>query len=370
MTLVGMYTLLFGYALRELLSAPYDKIILEFCGPGLLLHKKKKRIAAALAILWALVITSFSFDWWYHHSAFVGHNKSPLDIASFLQRVSPDRVDQAIFTADNIISFSTNWLADGILVCSYCIRPKCIYLHWEQIWRCYVLWENRKWMLSPLPVLLIADISKFLHYAYCLNWRAGIVIPCVPYVPPLSRNPVIGVIFLVIFYAISTVITVVGTSLIILRILAAAVENEPRAHHSAHHNIQRIIVESGILYSTAMVLAGISLFLQLLNHSEKVTHISGQISQYCQAVLVPLSVSRWFDTEQASYLIVSGNWANINRCTSGTRGFGIPDWRHTYSITSHLSKKRKGEWQCRHRHQLGPLITSARWGNNVRYPRG
>ncbi|KAF5315145.1 hypothetical protein D9619_007585 [Psilocybe cf. subviscida] len=235
--LCGQYTLLFAYALR------------------LLLQKGKKRISATLALLWVIVMISFSLDWWYHHAAFVVHNDTALDIAGFLQRVSPD-IDRPIFIMDNIFSVSSNWLADAIL-----------------IWRCYVLWEDKKWMLAPLPVLLVADV----------------VIPCVSYFSPFSNNIRLQVILLVSFYAISTAITVIGTSLIILRILVVTVEEPQGSHRSAYLNIQRVAVESGIAYSAAMILAGITFLLQLTQNNPGVIYFAAQASVYCQAALVPLS---------------------------------------------------------------------------------
>ncbi|KAF5315144.1 hypothetical protein D9619_007584 [Psilocybe cf. subviscida] len=235
--LCGLYTLLFAYALR------------------LLLHKGKKRISATLALLWVIVMISFSLDLWYHHSAFVVHSDTALDIAGFIERVSPE-IDQSIFIMDNIFSGSSNWLADAIL-----------------IWRCYVLWDNKKWMLAPLPILLVADI----------------VIPCVSYFSPLSNNPRIVITLLLTFYAISTTITVIGTSLIILRILVVTVEDPQGNRRSAYRKIQRVMVESGIVYSAAMILAAITSLLQLIQLSQGVSYFAAQASVYCEAALVPLS---------------------------------------------------------------------------------
>ncbi|KAF5315395.1 hypothetical protein D9619_007587 [Psilocybe cf. subviscida] len=236
--LCGLYTVIFGYTLR------------------LLLQKGKKRISATLTLLWVIVMITFSLDYWYHRAAFVNYNSSPLEIANFIQRVSPQRVDQSLFTADDMLSVSSNWLADAIL-----------------IWRCYVLWESRRWMLLPLPVLFVGDI----------------VIPCVLYFSPFANNQRLVNTLLLAFFAVSTVITVIGTSLIILRILVVAVEDPRGTRRSVYRNIQRIIVESGIVYSAAMVLAGISIFLGLTQRNETIVYMAGQCTMYFESALVPLS---------------------------------------------------------------------------------
>lgn len=127
---------------------------------GVLLQRGRKEISATLTLLWVVVMLTFAMDWWYHRSAFVDHDNSADEIVAYLLRITPPtRVDQAIFTADNMFSVSSNWLADAILV----RRDKPTQKHLvtvNQIWRCFILWDNKRWMLLPLPVLFIANIGN------------------------------------------------------------------------------------------------------------------------------------------------------------------------------------------------------------------
>lgn len=111
---------------------------------------------------------SFSLDWQYNRTAFVINNESPLDIAD---AVLNDASGEVFSILDNVAAFSCIWLADALLVCYGC-DDDILYMsenvHFDcQIWRCYILWEGKRWVLLPLPILLIVAIGKFIDSFFC-----------------------------------------------------------------------------------------------------------------------------------------------------------------------------------------------------------
>jgi hypothetical protein len=234
--LCGLYTLLFGYSLRTLLR-----------------KKNKKAYATMLTFLWVLVMLTFAFDWQYHRTAFVIDNDSPIHIAEVVTSLGV----KSIGILDNIFSMSCNLLADALL-----------------IWRCYILWENKRWVLLPLPILLTAAVVLGSISNFCQS-RGG-------------KNET-GITLLVIFFAVSLVITFVGTSLIILRILLVTKSSPLTTHTSAYRKIQRILVESGILYTIVTFVTVVTLALQIKLEAKQPSIPLDVLGAYTEAILVPMT---------------------------------------------------------------------------------
>lgn len=100
-------------------------------------------------------------------------------------------------------------------------------------------------------------------------------------------------IFLVSFFAISIAITFIGTSLIILSILLVTQHNPPTTHTSGYFKIQRVLVESGIVYTIAMFITGVTLGIQLIVPTTVSSMPLNELATYTEAVLIPLSVSQF-----------------------------------------------------------------------------
>lgn len=81
-----------------------------------------------------------------------------------------------------------------------------------------------------------------------------------------------------------------GTSLIVLRILLVTRSSPLTNHTSAYRKIQRILVESGILYTITMFISGITLLIEIIAHKPTSTPLN-DLATYTTAILVPLSVS-------------------------------------------------------------------------------
>lgn len=105
--------------------------------------------------------------------------------------------------------------------------------------------------------------------------------------------------FLIFLFSSSVIVTGIGTFLIIFRILSATRNNPSISSPSLYRKIQRIVVESGILYSTGMLITGISFGVSTkIDHDTKVNigamFASATVLAYSQAVLTPLAVSLFF----------------------------------------------------------------------------
>lgn len=98
--------------------------------------------------------------------------------------------------------------------------------------------------------------------------------------------------FLLSFFAVSLVITFTGTSLIILRILTVTHSSPLTSRTSAYRRIQRILVESGILYTLSMFIIVVILSLaQKIAEPTQSTLVIYAILEYVQAAALPASVS-------------------------------------------------------------------------------
>lgn len=105
--------------------------------------------------------------------------------------------------------------------------------------------------------------------------------------------------FLAALFLSSIIVTSVGTSLISYRILCTTRENPSIASLAPYRKIQRIVIESGVVYSIAMLIAGIIIVaVNVLLHRRPFTASDGVILEtkyavvltYTQALLTPLAV--------------------------------------------------------------------------------
>lgn len=161
-----------------------------------------------------------------------------------------------------------------------------------QVWRCYILWEDKRWISVPLPILLTAAIGK-CGFIFCTAVHYSNLCPVLGTLSNIPQftpaNAVDNVILLVSFFCVSIAITFVGTSLIILRILLVTRSSPLTTHTSTYRNIQRILVESGILYTIAMFITGVALGNPVSLHKQPSIPF-GDLGIYSQSFLVPLSV--------------------------------------------------------------------------------
>lgn len=116
----------------------------------------------------------------------------------------------------------------------------------------------------------------------------------------VAPGPTFVPYFVVALLLSSIIITGIGTSLIILRILFATRDNPSVSHPAVYRRIQRIVAESGVIYSFSMFITGITLAIAvgLLNEYDDT---SGEpcnmldscmvIVTYSEALLTPLAVS-------------------------------------------------------------------------------
>lgn len=107
----------------------------------------------------------------------------------------------------------------------------------------------------------------------------------------------------------SIIITGVGTSLIILRILSATRENPSIGNLAPYRRIQRIVVESGIVYLLGLVITGVPLAIarHIVNpppsrSATPVFLLCSVILTYSQALLIPLAVG--LCSRNYSYLLI------------------------------------------------------------------
>lgn len=120
------------------------------------------------------------------------------------------------------------------------------------------------------------------------------MIICIAFLWGSHNNSVITVIILFICLLFSSVvITGLGTSLIILRILSVTQNNPSIGSRAPYKRIQRIFLESGIIYSIGMLITGITLAANITQTAHRLLppQFLFQIVTYSEALLTPFAVS-------------------------------------------------------------------------------
>lgn len=123
---------------------------------------------------------------------------------------------------------------------------------------------------------------------------------CVAFIPnPTYGGPTYSMsTFVLILFSISIVITVLGTSLIVFRILSVTQGNASVPNTRTYKKIQRILIESGVIYTISMVITGIVLIIIQVVTLEASQFAPFEVLTYSQAFVTPLSVCLLF------YLVV------------------------------------------------------------------
>lgn len=142
-------------------------------------------------------------------------------------------------------------------------------------------------------MLLLADIGNYVYilrgaatHSKILHPVFGILSSVLIITQPFGRG---SAIFLVSFFVVSSVITFIGTSLIILCIVVVTRRIPLTTHTSTYRNIQRIVVESGLIYTIFMMITGITISVNTVRSSQP-SIPAGELGAYAQALLVPISV--------------------------------------------------------------------------------
>ncbi|KAF8999954.1 hypothetical protein BDQ17DRAFT_1427437 [Cyathus striatus] len=125
-------------------------------------------------------------------------------------------------------------------------------------WRCYILWLKNKWLLAAFGVLLLGE-SALMTTVFVKTTKYDFF-PC--------------------FLIISLVITVLATSMIIYRIVTISREAGTTRRY---RYIIEILVESGFIYSTSLLVIVVCFFLR------DVTPSAREASFYASSVLIPVS---------------------------------------------------------------------------------
>lgn len=145
------------------------------------------------------------------------------------------------------------------------------------------------------------------------NWSICLtVVTCIAFAWAYSEPSEIAFVALIIcLFFLSIVITALGTSLIIFRIVSATRNNLALGSRAPYRRIQRIILDSGIIYSAGMLVTGVALVVSIANPLHGVLgeplhiivgkrkiilqpnniSIIPQIVTYSQTLLIPFAVS-------------------------------------------------------------------------------
>lgn len=104
------------------------------------------------------------------------------------------------------------------------------------------------------------------------------------------------IILFVCLFLSSIVITALGTFLIVFRIISATRNNPSIEIRAPYERIQRILLESGIIYSIGMLITGIALAVDASWALRDISptgpaELLDQIVTYSQALLTPFAVS-------------------------------------------------------------------------------
>ena len=100
----------------------------------------------------------------------------------------------------------------------------------------------------------------------------------------------------------STLITGIGTTMIILRILSATRKNPSIGILDPYRRVQRIVVESGVMYFLSLIATGITLALELQANDLRPgwppsfpwTWTYAAAFTYSQSILIPVAVRVYF----------------------------------------------------------------------------
>ncbi|KAF8990841.1 hypothetical protein BDQ17DRAFT_1433516 [Cyathus striatus] len=125
------------------------------------------------------------------------------------------------------------------------------------VWRCYVIWLKKKWLLMVFGFLLIGEVG---------------LIPTLLVLSPSVKAPTVTLFFMLMG------ITLITTSMIIYRIVTVS-KHAPGAAGRYRYIIE-ILVESGTLYSGVLLITGIVESLP--------SNIVSSFASYFVALLIPI----------------------------------------------------------------------------------
>ncbi|KJA25278.1 hypothetical protein HYPSUDRAFT_53180 [Hypholoma sublateritium FD-334 SS-4] len=223
--IAGLYTVVFFQAIE------------------LLIRQRKAYIAVPLTVLYITVVLDLAGEWEILRLAVVIHDETRTAIASEVD-YGPPQMDRMTNTALVVSAL----LADSLLV-----------------WRCYVLWHQNKWILGIYTAALLVEIV-LLPIWLVTNITLG----------PLT--------FVSLYFIVSFTVTVISTILIIYRIFTVSRRADSKI--APYRFTTEILVESGALYTTNILVAGILLVLQA-NGAQAPWII--ETSQILYSILVPVT---------------------------------------------------------------------------------
>ncbi|KAF5310055.1 hypothetical protein D9619_010484 [Psilocybe cf. subviscida] len=137
------------------------------------------------------------------------------------------------------------------------------------VWRCYVLWRRNKTLLVSFTPLLLGEVA-LIPIECVLNANLG-----------PGKMPIIC-----LFFFLSMSITALATGLIIYRI--ADVSNRIPGARFRYQYIIEVLVESGLMYSTTLLISGVLLAARK-NNFTKYTLV--QASSYWGGILPPVTAN-------------------------------------------------------------------------------
>ncbi|KAF8989589.1 hypothetical protein BDQ17DRAFT_1333988 [Cyathus striatus] len=172
-------------------------------------------LTTILMFLYILIMTNFALTWVVVRSVLMTQGEKQQSIAAHI-----------IFG-----SFPMLEAVHGTRIAAIIIADTLL------VWRCYIVWLKNKWLLIPFGILLVAEVA----------------FP----VPSLSF--------------ISSGITVICTSMIIYRILTVSRGNGSICRYGY---VIEILAESGILYSTPLLITDITVL---------------EASTYFMVILIPIT---------------------------------------------------------------------------------
>ncbi|PPQ81100.1 hypothetical protein CVT25_014563 [Psilocybe cyanescens] len=201
---------------RLVLYKPNGDVFLDLVSSCLSPVRQKKRlIVVILSILFIAIVVNLAAAWQILRSVVVDHD------------ATRDTMAQDLFTGPSRMQK----VADGTLAFSAVIADTFL------VWRCYVLWQKNKWILIVYSIVLLGELALLPAYL-ALNLTLG------------SR---LG--FLDLYFVLSLCITITSSALIIYRI--ADVSGQGNNDISRYHYTIKILVESGLLYTTVILICGI-----------------------------------------------------------------------------------------------------------------
>ncbi|KAF5309164.1 hypothetical protein D9619_012706 [Psilocybe cf. subviscida] len=279
--------------LQALFLGLYTVIFSKTIGP--IVQGRRVVLATLLILLFCLVVVNLGATWHHVREVFIVHNgtRDSMFLAFVQQTIQAQVVDMTL-----VISVL---VADSLMV-----------------WRCYMLWQESKVVISFFALLFLAEIAIF-------------PLATIQFFEPTRFLPTS---MLCVFLFISVGITICATSLIIYRIKHVTTD-------SRYSYIIEVLAQSGAMYSITLLITAAQLIART-NHPNDYALV--QSTSYWGGIVTPIT---GISTTLVSSRITSRASRNSSTFTQPVSGMVFKDAAQSETYIANNDTQRSKDQESR-----------------------